>query len=62
MARISDRSTSSVTRPPALRRILASPGASPSMVNGSIRLSMQVTRANPLAARAGIPARENADA
>ena len=54
---MSDRSTSTVTRPPALRRILASPGTSPSMVNGSMRLSMQVTRANLLAAGAGMPAR-----
>ena len=55
VARISERSTSRVTRPPALRRILASPGRSPSTGSGSMRVSMQVTRANPLAARAGSP-------
>jgi hypothetical protein len=49
------RSTSSVTRPPALRMILASPLARPSIAKGSIRESMQVTTASPRAAWPGRP-------
>ena len=49
-ARISDRSASSVTRAPALRMIFASPGRSPSMARGSMRESMHVRTASPLAA------------
>src|SRR4051812_20821262 len=48
--------TSSVTRAPALRKIFASPGCRPSMVNGSIRVSMQVTIASLRAARPARPA------
>ena len=62
VASTSDRSTSGVTRPPALRRILASPGCSPSMVSGSMRLSMQVTRAKPRAATGAMPSRANPSA
>ena len=58
VASTSDRSTSAVTRPPAFRRILASPGRSPSITNGSIRLSMQATRPKCLPARAGFPEAE----
>ena len=50
------RSTSSVTRAPALRRILASPLASPSIRSGSIRESMQVRIATPRAATGARPA------
>ena len=47
------RSTSEVTRAPALRRIFASPLSSPSIRSGSMRESMQVTIARPRAARPG---------
>ena len=40
-------STSSVTRAPAFRRILASPGSRPNTASGSMRESMQVTTASP---------------
>jgi hypothetical protein len=55
VARTSVRSTSSVTRPPALRRILASPFSRPSMDSGSMRESMQVMTASPRAACPGRP-------
>ena len=54
-ARTRDRSASSVTRAPALRMILASPARSPSMARGSIRESMQVKTARPLAAVPATP-------
>ena len=54
-ARMSERSASSVTRAPALRMILASPARSPSMASGSMRESMQVSTARPLAARPCMP-------
>jgi hypothetical protein len=38
-----ERRTSSVTRPPALRKTCASPGSSPKMRKTSMRVSMQVT-------------------
>ena len=49
--------TSSVTRPPALRMIFASPGLSPSIASGSIRESIQVSTARPRAARPSRSAR-----
>ena len=48
-----------MTRAPALRRILASPGSRPSMVNGSIRESMHVSTPSPRAASGRSPARWN---
>jgi hypothetical protein len=48
----SDRITSSVTAPPALRITCASPGRSPSAANTSMHASMQVTMATP---RVGVP-------
>src|SRR5665809_103934 len=38
---VADRITSSVTRPPAFRRTLASPSSRPSIWAGSIRASIQ---------------------
>jgi hypothetical protein len=49
-ARTRVRSTSLVTRPPAFRRIFASPADRPSISSGSMRESMQVTTASPRAA------------
>src|SRR4051794_37215473 len=46
-----------VTRPPGLRKILASPGLSPSIPRGSMRESMQVTIATPAWATPSKPAR-----
>ena len=48
-----------MTRAPALRRIFASPGAMPSIFSGSIRESMHVSTARPLAARGSSPASRN---
>ena len=42
---------SSVTRAPALRRIFTSPALIPTILNGSILESIQVTMAKPFAAR-----------
>ncbi len=50
---VSDRSTSSVTSPPALRSTCASPGASPSSAYTSILASMQATTATDRVGRPG---------
>src|SRR5690349_21397683 len=55
--RTSASSAASVTRPPGLRKILASPGLSPSIRRGSIRESMQVTIAMPAWATPSNPER-----
>ena len=51
------RAPAAVTRPPGLRKILASPGSRPSIRSGSIRESMQVTIAMPACAMPSKPAR-----
>src|SRR4051794_11984131 len=48
-------SAASVTRPPGLRKILASPGPSPSIPSGSMRESMHVTMATPARATPSKP-------
>ena len=48
-------SAASVTRPPGLRKILASPGFRPSIRRGSIRESMHVTIATPACATPSKP-------
>ena len=59
VARTSVRSTSSVTRAPAFRRILTSPVCMPVICSGEMRESMQVTIASPRRAVPDIPSSWN---
>ena len=54
-ASTSERSASAVTRAPALRMIFASPARNPSSARGSMRESMHVSTARPLAATPATP-------
>ena len=56
------RAPAAVTRPPGLRKILASPGSRPSIRSGSIRESMQVTIATPAWATPSKPPRSKSSA